>query len=242
MSRFYVKPSDIKNNNIHISGEEAHHVLDVMRLKKGDSIAAFDGEGKEFEGVIKEVKKSEVIMEIIKTRTLDTQEAIHITLAQAIPKKAKIDYIIEKCVELGVSRIIPITTNRTLVKFDNEKSEAKLKRWEKIIVSASKQCGRLTIPRIEKLTSVTEVIKDIDKYDLPLMACLYKDTKELKELISGFKGKKIIIFIGPEGDFTAEEIGAAKNKGAKLISLGPRVLKTDTAALNLVSILQYELG
>jgi 16S rRNA (uracil1498-N3)-methyltransferase len=242
VSRFYVKPTSIRGNTIHVSGDEAHHAIDVMRLKKGDHIVTFDGEGKEYEGTITNVTKAGVIAEILTTKTTDNERSLTITLAQAIPKKAKIDFIVEKATELGLTAIIPLHTARTIVTLSGEKKASKQKRWEKIARVASKQCGRLTVPTIHPVSAFDDVITTSNDYDLALMACLDATTQDIKRVLDGFGGTKIIVFIGPEGDFTKEEIETAREAGCTLISLGPRVLRVDTAALNVLSILRYALG
>jgi len=141
-----------------------------------------------------------------------------------------------------VGTVIPMSSARTIVKIDDKNKGSKRERWQRIAVAASKQCGRLETPEIEDLVTFPEVVKRIRNYDLALVACLGKETKNIKEVITKFKKRNLIIFIGPEGDFTKEEIEAAKKEGAELISLGERVLRVDTAAINILSILQYELG
>lgn len=242
MSRFFAKPEDIKGNLASISGDEAHHILDVMRLKKGDSITAFDGEGREYEGIIRDTEKKKVTIEIKNTRKVVEDGKVKITLAQSISKGDKTDFIIEKAVELGASEIIPLITERTIVRFDSRKEAAKNKRWSNIALSASKQCGRLKIPQVHPVTDFNSALNSVKNYNLALMACLCKDTMGIKEVLRDFKEGSVIVFIGPEGDFTEEEINRARNAGCRLISLGPRVLRVETAALNILSILQYELG
>jgi len=242
MSRFYIKRQNIKGKNIFINGDEAHHILDVMRLKNGNRIVAFDGQGNEYEGIIKDTKKTELLLEIINVRNLEPVKKLNITLVQAIPKKAKIDFIIEKAVELGVDTIIPMRSSRTIVKFDKEKKESRYKRWQRITLSASKQCGALSVPIVYPVAEFGDIVKKAKAYDLAIMPCLYKETQGIKKVIRGFTGKTILVFIGPEGDFAEGEIKTAKNEGCKLVSLGCRVLRADTAAINALSILQYELG
>jgi len=242
MSRFYIKPENVKGTTIYIGGEEAHHILEVMRLKEGDRIVTFDGIGKEYEGVIRDVARGKAVVEITKSSVLDKKEGIAITLAQALPKKAKIAFIIEKATELGVDAIMPIHTARTVVRLDSEKRNSRFSRWGRIAVSASKQCGRLQVPKIFPITDFEEAIKKLEDYDLAIMACLHRDTRSLREILEDFSGKSIIVFIGPEGDFTEKEIEAASSSGCRLASLGPRVLRVDTASLNILSVLRYALS
>lgn len=242
MSRFYILPENVKGTTIYIGGDEAHHILEVMRLKKGDRIVTFDGVGKEYEGIIKDAAKGKAVVEITKSSVLDKKEGVDITLVQALPKKARIDFIIEKATELGVNVIMPVHTARTVVRLDSEKRNSRLTRWGKIAVSASKQCGRLQVPKIFPIAGFKEVLKKSEDYDLAIMACLHRSARSLQEILEGFTGKSIIVFIGPEGDFTENEIEAASSSGCRPASLGPRVLRVDTAALNILSVLRYALG
>ena len=242
MSRFYVPPENIGEDVIRVGEKEAHHILDVMRLKESDSIVVFDGTGKEYTGFIKEAKTKSLVVEIISTKTPKRTARPDITLAQAIPKKAKIDSIIEKATELGVNSIIPIISERTVVKITEEKAGARLERWRNIAISAAKQCGRSDVPEVCDIRKFYFAVDGIDQYDLSMLACLSQETTSIRDVISDFKGGKIILFIGPEGDFTSEEIEMAKNANCKLVSLGPLVLKADTAPIAALSMLQYEFS
>jgi len=242
MSRFYAPGENIKGNLIHIDGQEARHILNVMRLGSGDKVVVFDGTGKEYAGFIKEVKSKSLIVEIIKVKSPKKEILPAITLAQAIPKKQKMDYIVEKATELGVSEIIPVISERTIVKVDEIKLDKRSRRWQKIAEEAAKQCGRSDIPKIKKADKFYNVISSVNDYDLSLIAHLAEERIPLKESLIGFRNGKIIVFIGPEGDFTPEEILMAKETPSKFISLGSRVLKSDTAGLYVLSILNYELS
>ena len=242
MSRFYVPKENVKENIIYIDGQEARHILNVMRLTGGDKVIVFDGTGKEYTGFIKEAKPTSLKVEIISTKSPKKENIPEITLVQAVPKKGKMDYIIEKATELGVHSIIPVLSERTIVKIKDEKIANRVSRWKKIASEAAKQCGRASIPEVGDVEKFYNVIDTIDKYDLSLMACLSYGTIPLKEAISDFETGKIIIFIGPEGDFTPDEIKMAENTSSRLISLGGRVLKSDTAGLYLLSVLNYEFS
>lgn len=240
MSRFYVPRDSIKGNNILLVGEEAHHIVDVMRLGKLDHVVVFDGTGNEYVGFISQIEKRSVSIKIIQTRRPEKTGKVRSTLIQAIPKKDKMDYIVEKSTELGVHSIIPVVTDRTIVKWDDKKRESSAQRWRKIAREASKQCGRPDVPVIDDIKKIGSVLAGSNPYDIKMMAALTDETVSIKKTIAGFKGERIAFAIGPEGDFTPEEIKKASGAGFKLISLGPRVLKSDTAGLAVLSILGYE--
>ncbi|UCD55586.1 MAG: 16S rRNA (uracil(1498)-N(3))-methyltransferase [Candidatus Omnitrophota bacterium] len=242
MPRFFAPKENIKSNLIYIDGQEARHILNVMRLKENDKVIIFDGTGKEYTGFIKQARPKSVTVEIISTRVPKIDILPAITLAQAIPKKEKMDYIVEKATELGVHSIIPLVSERAIVRFESDKAVDRLARWKKIAIEAAKQCGRTDVPEIKDIQKFYNVVDDINKFDMALMACLSEGTVALKEAVSDFKAGKIIIFIGPEGDFTPEEILMAEDTSCKFISLGKRVLKSDTAGLFLLSVLSYEFS
>ena len=151
------------------------------------------------------------------------------------------DYIVEKATELGVSSIIPLITSRTIPVWDDDKRKLAVERWRKIATEASKQCGRVDIPSIDQIKEFSDFTAKITDYDLALIAALDDSAVKLKESLSGFGGGRVAIAIGPEGDFTPAEIAQAKACGCKLVNLGSRVLKSDTAGLFVLAILNYEL-
>jgi 16S rRNA (uracil1498-N3)-methyltransferase len=242
MSRFFVSKESVRGNTIEISGDEAHHILDVMRLRKLDKIVAFDGTGREYKGFIKDVKKNSLLVEIVQTRTPAGIEKSRITLLQALPKKDKMDYIIEKSTELGAYSIIPLITERTIPKWNDSKRRSHEDRWKKIATQAAKQCGRTDVPMIGNIVNFSDSLKGASCYDLALIALLSDDTVNFWEALSGFRGGRIAMAIGPEGDFTPQEARLAARAGFKAVSLGPRILKSDTAGLASLAILNYELS
>ncbi len=240
MSRFYVTPESIVNDStIIISGNRFHHIKDVMRLKEGDSIVAFNGKGKEFVGIIEKISPREARVRVKSVRKVLPLNLPKITLVCAVPKQNKMDYIIQKTTELGVSIVIPIQTERTIVKLNEAKKVLRLKRWNKIAIEASQQCGRWDIPKIENITSFKTALKSVKNHPLKLIACLDEETKDLKSVLPKSKISSMALFIGPEGDFSPSEMGLAKKEGCKLVSLGPTVLKCDTAAIATVAILTF---
>lgn len=243
MSRFFVAKENVRGNLIHIDGREARHILNVMRMKRDDRVTVFDGTGKEYTGFIKTTKPTSLIVEIITTNTPKAGGLPQITLAQSIPKKEKMDYIVEKATELGIYSIIPVISERTVVAPGEEGANTKIERWKRLALEAAKQCGRTDIPGIKDIRKFYDIIYEVGDFDLILMAHLSEDTIPLKEAISDFKSGKIIVFIGPEGDFTPDEITMARNNtNCRFVTLGKRVLKSDTAGLYALSVLSYELS
>jgi len=242
VSRFYVPRESVNGNSIVISGEEAHHIIDVMRLKPSDAIVAFDGTGKEYAGLITSIKGKTVAIDVISTIDTPAGHGVRITLIQAITKKAKMDYIVEKATELGASAVAPVFTERTIPDWDGEKKASCAQRWRKIALEAAKQCSRSDMPSVAEIKDFSESLKGAGDYDLALIATLVDGVVGLKKAVVGFKGKSVAIAIGPEGDFTPEEVKQAMNAGFKPVSLGSRVLKSDTAGLAVLAILDYELS
>lgn len=243
MSRFYVPKEAVKGEIILITGPEAHHIIDVMRLKRLDKVVAFDGTGAEYTGFIKDVKKKAVVMKVVETRLPPRVSKSKITLIQSIPKKDKMDYVVEKATELGAYSIMPIVTARTIVRWSREKKALAVDRWKRIAREASKQCGRPDITDIQEIKDYGDVIKTLTEYDLVLIATLAgADTIRMKDAIKDFKGGKIAVLIGPEGDFTPDEVARARKAFFKPVTLGSRVLKSDTAALAALAVLNYEFA
>lgn len=240
MSRFFISKDQISGDVIKIEGKEAHHILDVMRLRVSDGIVAFDGTGREYIGRIKDCRNKSVTIEVLEERRDASSVLCRSVLIQAIPKKEKMDYIVEKSTELGVSRIIPVITERTVPDWDDRKKAAAVQRWRKIVLEASKQCGRSDVPIVEDLDALASVLKR-KVADISLIAALDDSAVRLKDALSGMAAGSIAIAIGPEGDFTPAEVEAARASEYSLVSLGKRVLKSDTAGLYVLSVLNYEL-
>lgn len=250
MTRFYISPEDVRNDRIYIKGKELRHIVKVLRLGVGDGIVAFDGKGTEYLGSIEKVSRSEVTVGIEKVRMPRSEGILRIALAQAIPRKGRMDYIVQKCTELGTSRIIPIYTARTVVKLDEKNLKRGRKRWQRLAIEASKQCGRVEVTEIDGLQSLKDTVSQIHSYDLALLPCLVGETRPLRDVLINYKEQRkgfgeqlqVLIFIGPEGDFTPQEVEEALEAGAIPVSLGENVLRCDTAAIATVAIVNYELG
>lgn len=196
MGKFFIPPESIKNNIALVSGAEARHILNVMRLKKEDEILAFDGTGRVYQGRILDTADKKVCIQI--ERILKEQQVsnLEITLAQALPKRNKMDYIVEKATELGVDTIIPVVTSRTIVKLDEAGLTSRKMRWERVALAAAKQCGRRTIPQLKTLTPWPELLSCLDDFDLKLLFSLSEKAENLKDVLRlQKKSKKLLCLL-----------------------------------------------
>jgi 16S rRNA (uracil1498-N3)-methyltransferase len=243
MHRFYYP--QLKENSRHISfndPKELYHLITVLRFKKGDVITLFNGQGIEANGRINEMTATNISIEIQNLRTPSEKNKKHtkIILACAIPKRAKFEFIIEKCTELGVDEIIPLKTHRTEVIITDERKDKKQLRFETIAINAAKQCQRSVLPVIHPVMDFSAALKLINASTLALIPCLVGERKNLKDVLVSSGVEKIIYFIGPEGDFTPEEVTAALAAKCVPITLGETVLKVDTAAISVLAFLRFQ--
>ncbi|MEK6733395.1 MAG: RsmE family RNA methyltransferase [Candidatus Omnitrophota bacterium] len=245
--RFYVSPECIfpDKNIIEIKDRsEIHHIRDVMRLDRGAAVDIFDGKSKEFSGCIEEVNKDSIIIKILDIKSVvgeGFKPSPTITLYQAIPKKNKMDFIIEKAVELGADVIVPIVTERTVPDI-KDKAWKKKERWSKIVMASSKQCGRVKLPLVSDIVNFKEALLKAKDSGLVIFAAIDKDAKPLKSLMKGVNPDSVSIFVGPEGDFSPKEISMATGYGFEIASLGKLILKSDTAGVYILACLAYEYG
>ncbi len=244
MTRLFLPSEKLAGEKIIIAGEEARYLSLVLRLKPGEQITVFDGSGYRYICNVLQVHKKEVVVEKIKKEPYSAESPVSITLAQGLPKSDKMDLIVRKSTELGVNKIIPLVTERSQIRHTD-----KVERWRKIALSASQQCGREKIPEIEEVMGIEEFLSGIHevgaRHAVPLQIIFSEEQTErnLKKILTGFKGARhLILLIGPEGGFTRKETDLAVEKGFLEASLGPRVLRTETAPLTAMSIIQYELG
>jgi len=226
---------------------DSHHCADVLRLSTGERVVIFDGHGNEASAELAEVSRKHTRLMIGKP-TLTARPRCAITLAQAVPKARNMDLIIQKAVELGASAVIPILSERTVVRLEDAGDAArKQQRWQSIAVEACKQRGQNWTPAIGLPRTTKEFLAELPKADLILIASLQPDSRTLKEVLSAYSVAKgtlpssVIVLVGPEGDFTPAETALAKSAGAVAISLGPIILRTETAALYCLSVLGHEL-
>ena len=212
-----------------------------MRINIGDKITVCDGAGIDYTVRVSEIGKNEIECDIIDRQKSDTEPNINITLYQGLPKAAKMDYIIQKNTELGISKIVPAKLARCVVKLENKAAEdKKCERWQKIAVASAKQSGRGIVPEIGNPMTVDEIIEDVKDYNLVFVPYECEDQSRLKTIVESVPDAKDIAFIiGPEGGFDISEIEKFKAAGIKTVTLGKRILRTETAAEAVVSMLMY---
>lgn len=245
MHRFIVDPNNIQNGQVKLEGDDLKHLKKVLRLGPGDSINVFDGSGKEYEAKVLTIDKACAIAEIVSSFQTDAEPQIQLTLFQGLPKGEKMDLIIQKGVELGVHKFIPVITDRTVVQLDGKDGKKKAERWSKIAREASKQCRRALVPEVSEPLSFDNAIIESENYDAVLLLYENESKKCLKETLKCYtinKIKEIALFVGPEGGFTSHEVGKYTNLGFDITGLGKRILRTETAAISVISIIMYEMG
>ncbi len=243
MSRYFVSSTQITENRIIIIGEDFQHLKRVLRSAKGDIITVCC-DGFDYTAEINEVSSDCISSIIIDKQKNNTETALKVTLFQGLPKMDKMEFIVQKCVELGVNEVVPVLTDRCISKINTSKdAQNKVSRWQKIAVEAAKQCNRGIIPKISMPIKFNEAICLASKMDLSVMPYEKESTLGFKELVKRCSDvANASIFIGPEGGFTVQEVQLAESQGIKKITLGPRILRTETAGMVALSLMMYELG
>jgi 16S rRNA (uracil1498-N3)-methyltransferase len=238
MHRFHLRPDHWESATL--DAEESHHCLNVLRLSEGERVTVFDGAGREGQAVI--ASGSKAILKISSTSTTPPPHC-EITLAQAIPKGKNMDLIVQKAVELGAARIVPLLSDRTIVQIEASGVAKKREKWTAIALEACKQCGQNYLPEVATPVSPKNFAEQLDKTDLHLIASLQPDARPIKTVLAerAQTPKRVTIFVGPEGDFTPAEIAMAKSHGCQPVTLGPIILRTETAAIYCLSVLGHEL-
>lgn len=241
MPKFFTARENITDNEIIIDSEDAKHIKKVLRLNVGDEITVCDGAGVDYLAQIKAIENDKIVCDINERHKCDTEPEIFITLYQGLPKASKMDYIIQKNTELGICKIVPVKMSRCVVKLENEAAERKkTERWQKISYEAAKQSGRGVVPEIAMPVTIDEVIENIREDELVFAPYECEQETRLKDIAEASKGVKRISFIvGPEGGFDITEVEKLRNAGIRTITLGKRILRTETAAESVVSMLMY---
>ena len=249
MPKFFIKEEQIKENKIIIKGQDVNHIKKVLRAKTGEELEICNSQtGENFLCNIDKINDETIECNIKQKLEEKTESNIKVSIFQGLPKADKMEYIIQKSVELGVYEITPVEMKRCVVKLNEKDKNKKIERWQKISEVAAKQCGRDIIPQINNIINIKNICNLIQEYDMVLVAYENEEKNTLKEQLENIKKQnnskskvKIGIIIGPEGGLEEKDVETLKENGAKVITLGRRILRTETVALNVLSIIMYEL-
>jgi 16S rRNA (uracil1498-N3)-methyltransferase len=248
MHRFYIAPETWNSVAPMLSGSEAHHAREVLRMKAGEKLVLFNGQGHEITAEIVDLTGTDIrLRKLHEAETKPLQ--CRIVLGQAIPKGKNMELIVQKAVEIGAAEIAPIISDRSIVQVDSERATQKQSKWRQIAIEAAKQSGQNWLPRVHTPRKLTELFSmaSEESFDLRLIGSLQPDAQHLKKILADYSRehellpRSVLMLIGPEGDFTPAELSLARRHGCQPITLGPIILRVETAAIYCLSILSYEL-
>ena len=246
MHRFYISPENWNSDALSLRDAEAHHARDVLRMKRGDRAVLFNGRGREITAEIVDLSGDEVhFRRLQETETPPLR--CRIILGQAIPKGKNMDLIVQKAVEIGAAEIAPLISERTIVDLDAKEAEQKKAKWQQIAIEAAKQCGQNWLPTVHAPRKLKDFFSHAGNFDLRLIGSLQPDAIHLKKILGDYvdqhrdRPQHVLMLVGPEGDFTPAELALAKTHDCLPITLGPIILRVETAAIYCLSILSYEL-
>ena len=240
--RFFIQPQSVRGDTVLLTKRESHHAISVLRIKLGETVEIFDGEGAGFRGVASKISEGRLLVQLDQNRTAMNPRGsslVQVTLAVSVIKPERMELLIQKSCELGVRRIVPLMTERSVVKLSNERWASKMDRWKKIMTESCKQCGRSALPALEPARKLNSLMAETEHYDRILIPTLALPGKSFHAAILGARAKNILVLIGPEGDFTKKEAELAVSGGAVPVSLGPLVMRAETAAIFVISVLNF---
>ena len=246
MHRFYIPPDQCREPSLRLADREAHHAIHVLRVRRGERVAVLDGAGRELLCEVQDLDHDTVPLAVVHANSAPPLPC-QITLLQAVPKARLFESIVQKTTELGVARVVPILSERVVAHLDDEDGAHKAEKWRQVAVEAIKQCGSPWLPQIETPVTPKQFLARREKFELSLVASLQSDRRHPRECLREFQAERgrlpasVCVWIGPEGDFTPAEINSIKTEGALPITLGRLVLRSETAAVYCLSILNYEL-
>jgi 16S rRNA (uracil1498-N3)-methyltransferase len=250
MQRYFVAPEQLVQNTATITGDDAHHISRVMRAREGEAILVANGVDRTVEAVITSLEKDRVTATVIRELGMDSEPRVQVWLAQSLPKGDKLEMVIQKCTEIGATRIIPFLSERTVVQYDTKKEAKRLERWRKIAKEAAEQAHRCTIPDVDAPLSFREILKLSQTADLRLFCYEKEAGTQLREVLSSWinelpsdaDGKTVVVMVGPEGGFSEREASDAEENGFQPVGLGSRILRTETAGMVALTCILYETG
>ena len=242
MHRFYLPPNEWNPDALVLGESETHHARNVLRLQPGDKAVLFNGRGRELTAEIVSLGQHEIALRKLHETTTPPLRC-RITLGQAIPKGKNMELIVQKAVEIGAAEIVPIISDRTIVRLGDAEAAQKQTKWQTIAIEAAKQCGQNWMPEVKLPRSLAQFFADRPRFDLQLIGSLQTDALHLKTILAEHSERpsNVLMLVGPEGDFTPAELNLARSHGCRPITLGPIVLRVETAAIYCLSVLSYEL-
>ena len=244
MDRFFTPKNNInlEQNTCIIEGEDVKHISRVLRSRENDKLEVCDMDNNEYICEIKEINKDNILLDIIEKVNIKRESNLKVKLYQGMPKGTKMELILQKLTEIGVDEIVLVQAKRSVTKIDNKKEDKKIERWERIIYEAAKQSKRGKIPKLTGVLTFKEALADMQNNDLNICPYENERTISIKEAIKDSSANTIGIFVGPEGGFEEEEVEKIQEIDGKVVSLGPRILRTETASVVASSIVLYELS
>jgi 16S rRNA (uracil1498-N3)-methyltransferase len=246
MHRFYLPPAECREAILTLSESDSHHAQDVLRVRPGERVSILDGAGNEYHCKVETLDRKGVRL-VVLHKNFMSPLPYQLTLLQAIPRNKAMELIVQKATELGVTGIVPLLSERTVVQFDEARAVAKSGKWQTVAIEALKQCGAPWLPRVEAAQSPKDFLGRQELFDLPLVASLQPDSRHPREYFQAYQAehgrlpRRVCVWVGPEGDFTPAEIGAIKSGGALPVTLGRLILRSETAAIYCLAVLNYEL-
>lgn len=239
--RVFVGFDKIENNTAYIEGSDFNYLKNVLRLKLGDEIVVLDSKSKEYSAKIISIDKESLMAELVAERHPKSEPRVKVTIAHGIPKNPKMDLVVQKATELGVLRIIPLKTERSIVKIDPEKEEGRVNRWQKIAKEAAEQSGRLIIPFVEEIMDFKDLFIIKSEFDLCIMLWEMEKERTIKKVLQDHRDlNHLLVLIGPEGGFSHEEAELARKEGFLTTTIGNRIVRTETASISVLSMIHYE--
>ncbi len=230
-------------DTIEITGSDAHHLMHVMRAKAGQEVVVVDDSGQVARMEMTAFREDAVTMQLKERLVADTESPLELVLAQCLLKADKMDYVVQKAVELGVTEIVPVKSHNCVVRYDAKKAAARQQRWQKIAEEAAKQCGRTALTEVTSIVDLSALLKDFSGEDTEIVFCYENEADyTVKSCLQSAKGKRLVLLIGPEGGFTLDEAAAVQEAGGRAVTLGPRILRAETAAVAAITVAQYENG
>ena len=230
-------------DTIEITGSDAHHLMHVMRAKAGQEVTVVDDEGSVARMEMTAFREDAVTLVLKERLAANNESPLELVLAQCLLKADKMDYVVQKAVELGVTEIVPVKSHNCVVRYDAKKAAARQQRWQKIAEEAAKQCGRTALTEVSAIVDMSTLLQNFGGEDTEIVFCYEnEDETTVKSCLQGAKGKRLVLLIGPEGGFTLDEAQAVQEAGGKAVTLGPRILRAETAAVAAVTVAQYENG